>query len=267
MSSNIHPTAVLPEDIKLGKDVVIGPYTVIDGEVSIGDGTKIGNCVTLHGKLSIGKNCNIHPFSVLGGEPQDIKYEGETSEVIIGDNNVIREYVTIHRGTKGGGSQTIIGDNNLIMANVHIAHDCVLGNNIIMSNLATLGGHVQVQDFANIGGMAGVHHFVTIGKMSFVGGASKITQDVPPFVMIDGNPAEIRALNLEGMRRKKVSPESRAALKEAFRTIYRSDMNIMQSIYEIRANEGDMIPEVLELIEFIEDGRAARLGRRRDLRR
>lgn len=258
---SIHETAIIEKGAEIDKDVTIGPGAVIGPHVKIGKGTVVEERVSICGRTTIGRNNRFFPGSVIGAEPQDLKYRGEESYVFIGDNNIFREFITVHSGTSGGGSKTVIGNDNLLMCYVHVAHDCILGNNIIMSNLATLGGHVRVEDYVNIGGLAGVHHFVTLGKMAFIGGASKIVQDVPPYVIVDGNPSKIRALNLEGMRRHKIPPESISALKETFRHLFRSELSLSQAIKEIHDQSSDNIEEVKNLIQFFEDREKGKLGR------
>ncbi|MCX7935388.1 MAG: acyl-ACP--UDP-N-acetylglucosamine O-acyltransferase, partial [Planctomycetota bacterium] len=206
MAAKIHPTAVVSLDAEIGDNVEIGPFSVIGPRVRIGDGTRLRNHVTVVSHTAIGCGCDIYPQAVLGGEPQDLKFRGEESVLVIGDHNIIRECVTINRGTALGGGRTVIGDRNLIMAYVHIAHDCRIGNQCVITNCAQLAGHIVVEDMAIISGMVAVHHFVTIGTLSFVAGLSAVRTDVPPYMIVDGNPARVRKLNLEGLRRRGVTP-------------------------------------------------------------
>ena len=260
----IHPTAVVDPRAKLDEDVEIGPYSVIGPAVTLGPGCGVDNHVTLTGNTTIGANTHVHSCSVIGNIPQDLKYRGEETELIIGDNNTIREFVTINAGTAGGGGRTVLGDNNLLMAYVHVAHDCVLGNHIVLANVATLGGHIQLDDGARISGLAAVHHFVSIGRLAFVGGCAKVVRDVPPFAMVDGNPARIRGLNLEGLKRSGLDRQDIQALKEAYRLLYRSDYNRTQAIEEIRAQGLDEHPSSHELVRFLVASEQGRRGRGRE---
>lgn len=252
--SNIHPTAVVSSDAQIGEDVEIGPYSVIDGNVIIGARSKIGQNVRILEYTEIGKECEVHHGSVIGGVPQDKKFMGEVTRTIIGDNNIIREYVTINRGTAGGGARTVLGDRNLIMSYVHIAHDCILGNDIILASYTALTGHVVIDDFAATSGMVGIHHFCRIGRMAYIGGMSKVTQDVPPFIMADGNPCRYRALNLVGLRRQSLSPGAIAALKEAYRVLFVNKKGNLSDIIEgFKESEEYSFVEVQELVKFVEE--------------
>jgi UDP-N-acetylglucosamine acyltransferase len=248
-SLSIHPTAIVHPGAKLGRSVEIGPFCLVGEHVRIGDGTKLLAHVVINGRTSIGKECIIHPFTVVGGASQDKKYRGETSYVRIGDRNVIREYVTINRGT-GDGSQTAIGDDNHLLAYVHIAHNCMIGNRVVMSNLTQLAGHVIVGDGAVLGGMVGIHQFVRVGRMAMLGAHSKVLKDVPPFFTVAGNPASVRGLNNEGLKRNGVLRESLSELKEAYRLIYNSD-GTRASVVE-RLRRSLVTPEGKELVSFFE---------------
>jgi UDP-N-acetylglucosamine acyltransferase len=260
----IHQTAVVDQRANLADDVEIGPYSVVGPSVTIGPGTVVDNHVTITGHTTIGSGCHIHSCSVIGGDPQDLKFRGEETEVIIGDNNNIREFVTINAGTSGGGGKTVIGDENLLMAYVHIAHDCILGNRLVLANLATLGGHIKVDDGARISGLAAVHHFVAIGRLAFVGGCAKVVRDVPPFITVDGNPARVRGLNLEGLKRSGMSREDIQSLKEAYRLVYRSDLNRSQALEEIRAQGLDDHDPTAEFMGALTDSERGRRGRGRE---
>jgi UDP-N-acetylglucosamine acyltransferase len=246
-SLNIHPTAIVHPGADLGRGVEVGPFCLVGEHVKLGEGTRLLANVVINGHTSVGKQCEIHPFTVIGATSQDKKYRGEISHVRIGDRNVIREFVTIHRGT-GLGSDTIIGNDNLLLAYVHIAHNCRIGNNVVMSNSSQLAGHVTVEDYAGIGGMVGVHQFVRIGKMSFIGGYSKLLKDVPPYFMIQGNPGSVRGLNIEGMKRRGVARNAVNELKEAYRQLYRSE-DRRSSVLEQLRNSLET-GEGKELIEF-----------------
>lgn len=249
-SLNIHPLAIVHPEARLGRGVEVGPYCLIGERTTIGDGTKLLSNVVVNGYTTIGKDCEIHPFSVIGASSQDKKYRGEVSHVRIGDRNVIREFVTINRGT-GEGTETVIGDDNNLLAYVHIAHNCRIGNRVVMSNLAQLAGHVIVGDNANIGGMVGVHQFARIGRMAMVGGMSKVVKDIPPFMLVEGNPMTVYGLNTVGMKRNNVSPESISELKEAYRTLYRSGHNLSTAIELLR--ETLRTPEGHELLAFLQE--------------
>ena len=252
--SKIHPTAIISAEAQLGKNVEVGPYTVIDGSVVIGDDSVIGPNVRILEHTHLGQRCEVHHGSVIGGVPQDKKFHGEVTYTMIGDDNVIREYVTINRGTQGGGGKTVLGDRNLIMSYVHIAHDCILGSDIILASYTALTGHVVVDDFAATSGMVGIHHFCRIGKMAYIGGMSKVTQDVPPYVMADGNPCRYRALNLVGLRRHALSPGAIAALKEAYRVLFVDKRgNLSEIIERFRSSEEYSFAEVQNLVRFVEE--------------
>lgn len=245
----IHETAVIHPGARLGKDVEIGPYAVIGENVLIGDGTKIGAHVIIDGWTSIGKNCTIFTGAAIGAEPQDLKFRGEKSYVFVGDNTRIREYATINRAT-GEEEETRVGTGCLLMAYTHVAHNCVVGNNVIMSNAATLAGHVVVEDRAVIGGLSGVHQFVKIGRNAMIGGASKVVQDVPPFVIVDGHPARVSGLNSVGLSRAGISESVRHNLKKAYKILYRSGLTLTQAI-AVMEQELDSCEEVEHMLRFL----------------
>ncbi|HHV62481.1 MAG TPA: acyl-ACP--UDP-N-acetylglucosamine O-acyltransferase [Firmicutes bacterium] len=246
----IHSTAVIHPTAKLGRDVEVGPYCVIGAEVVIGDGTRLASHVVIDGPAIIGRNCRIASFACLGGDPQDVKYAGEKTTLVIGDNNLIREYATIHRGTPGGRGETRVGNNNMIMSYAHIAHDCVVGDNVIITGGAAIAGHVTVEDYAVIGGMAGVHQFVRVGRMAMVGGMAKVVKDIPPYFLVDGNPARAIGVNIVGMRRNGVAPEVRAEIRKAFKILYESRLNASQAIARM---EQELVEceEIKHLIDFL----------------
>ncbi|MCD5390750.1 acyl-ACP--UDP-N-acetylglucosamine O-acyltransferase [candidate division NPL-UPA2 bacterium] len=259
----IHPTAIIHPRAKLAEDVEVGPYSRIGENVTIGRGTRMAGQVFIDGWTRIGESNRIFPGVVIGTEPQDLKFKGEKSFLEIGDNNTIREYVTINRGTAGGRGRTTIGNNCLFMAYTHIAHDCHIGSSVVMSNLTTLGGHVTIEDEVWIGGLVGIHHFVSIGRLAFLGGYSKIVKDIPPFVLADGQPAEVRGLNVIGLRRAKFSSEKMSILKKAHQLLYRSQLNTSQAMAKIE-EELEPIEEVKHLIEFIKRSSKGRKGRARE---
>ncbi|GAB5046385.1 acyl-ACP--UDP-N-acetylglucosamine O-acyltransferase [Thermodesulfovibrio sp. TK110] len=249
--SQIHKTAIISSKAEIDEDVVIGPYCIIGDNVRIGKGTRLINHVQIEGITEIGENCTIFPFTTIGFPPQDIKYKGEKTGVKIGNNNIIREYVTIHRASVSGDGWTVIGDNNFIMAYVHIAHDCKIGNSVIMANLATLAGHVQVEDFAFIGGLVAVHQFTRIGAYAMIGGFSGVGQDVPPFTMASGPRAKLYGLNSVGLKRRGFSEETINILKKAYKILFRDKLQLKEAIEKVK-NELPQIPEIKHLIEFIE---------------
>jgi UDP-N-acetylglucosamine acyltransferase len=247
----IHSTAIVDPKAALAEAVEVGPYSIIGENVEIGKNTVVGSHVTIEGWTKIGKGCKIFPFASIGGPPQDLKFEGKKTELIIGNNNTIREFVTVNRATLHGGGKTIIGDNNLLMAYCHIAHDCHLGNNIIMSNAATLGGHIEIEDFAVVGGLAAIHQFVRVGAHSFIGGASAVAQDVPPYITAVGNRAKLYGINTVGLRRRNFSSRTIGELRWAYKIIFRSSLALKKALKQVREEITDS-PEVDHLVEFIE---------------
>jgi UDP-N-acetylglucosamine acyltransferase len=259
----LHPTAEIHPEAKLAKDVEVGAYSVIGPRVSISSGTRIHDHVSIIGNVTIGRNNQIFPYAVLGGAPQDVKFKRGDTTVKIGDGNFIREFVTIHRGTTKGTGRTVIGDSNYLMAYSHVAHDCELKNNIILSNGVQLGGHVVVQNGANLGGLAAVHHFVTIGRLSFVGGLTRIVRDVPPFMTVEGNPAKVRCVNVVGCRRARLTKKAIAALKEAYKLLFRSDIPLRDAVRELTDSYGE-IKEIMCLLRFLKKTGSGRQGRARE---
>jgi len=248
--SNIHPTAQIAEGVELGKDVIVGPFTTIEKNVYIGDGSVIHSHVLIGENTRMGKNNQVFQGAIVGSLTQDLKYDGGTTWLEIGDENIIREYVTINRGTSDGG-KTIIGNGNTFLAYTHIAHDCIVGNRVIMSNLSTLAGHVEVQDGAVISGYVGVHQFCKIGSMAMIGGMSKVTKDVPPFMKVQGNPAKVFGLNSVGLERNGVTREDRRVLRQAYELLYRSGYNVSQAVEEIKCDL-EPIESLKRLLEFLE---------------
>ncbi len=248
---NIHPTAIVEPGVQLDEGAQVGPYTVIKSDVKIGKNTVIGPHVVIDSHTDIGANCRIFQFSSIGAAPQDLKYRGEETRVIIGDNNVIREFVTINRSTTADIGVTKIGNNNLLMAYCHVAHNCRLGNFVVMANAANLAGHIDVEDYAIIGGLTGIHQFTRIGTHAFIGGASAVAQDVPPYVTASGNRAKLYGLNLVGLKRRGFSEETLNALRQAYRIIFRSSLILKKAIEKVRAEVPDL-PEVRHMVEFIE---------------
>jgi UDP-N-acetylglucosamine acyltransferase len=248
----IHSTAVISPGAELQEGVEVGPYSIIGPDVTIGADTYIGPHVVLEGRTEIGSNCRIFQFASIGAVPQDLKFGGERCKVVIGNNNVIREFVTIHSSTAADIAMTAIGDNNLIMAYCHVAHNCKLGNNIVMANAANLAGHIHVEDFAIIGGLSGVHQFARIGCHSFIGGASAVVQDVPPYLTVSGNRAKPYGLNLVGLKRRGFTDETIRALKKAYKIVYRSALTASAALEKI-SDEVEDLPEVRHFVEFIKN--------------
>lgn len=229
----IHPTAIIDERAVIGERVRIGPYCVVDGDVEIGEGTVLKAHIVVTGHTRIGKDNVIYPFATIGEENQDLKYAGEPTRVEIGDRNRIRESVTIHRGTVQDTGITRVGNDNLLMVNAHVAHDCVVGNDCILANNATLGGHVTIDDHAIIGGMCAVHQFCTIGAHVMVGGCSGVAQDVPPFVIAQGNHASPVGVNTVGLQRRGFSKEGIQAIRHAYKVLYRNGNTLEEAKLEI----------------------------------
>ncbi|WP_025819973.1 acyl-ACP--UDP-N-acetylglucosamine O-acyltransferase [Shewanella marina] len=246
----IDKLAFVHPDAKIGNNVTIGPWCYIGADVVIGDDCWLSSHVVVKGPTVIGNNNRIFQFASVGEECQDKKYAGEPTRLIIGDNNIIRESVTIHRGTTQDECETRIGSNNLFMAYVHIAHDCVVGNNVIMANNASIAGHVHVGDWAILGGMTGVHQFVHIGAHAFTGGSSLVLQDVPPFVMASGHAAVPRGLNLEGLKRRGFEKASLHALRRAYKILYRSSLTVEEAVAAL-AEEAQNDANVKMLVDFV----------------
>jgi UDP-N-acetylglucosamine acyltransferase len=255
----IHPTAVVDSDARVGEGTEIGPYVVIDGPVSLGRSNWIGPGAIITGKVTIGDENKIHGHVYIGNVPQDISYDGSCTGVEIGSGNILREFTNIHRGTKEGTS-TIVGDNNYLMVGTHIAHNCVIGSNVFMVNGASLGGYCEVHDGAFMSAYVIVHQFVRIGSYSITGILSKITKDVPPYMMVDGNPATVRGINTVGLRRNGFSPERRTVIKRAYRLMYRSNMILRDSTAQLRelsetTQSEESSGDIRGLIEFIESSK------------
>ncbi|MBN1848384.1 MAG: acyl-ACP--UDP-N-acetylglucosamine O-acyltransferase [Deltaproteobacteria bacterium] len=250
----VHPTAVISAHAQLDPDVEIGPYCVIGEEVSIGKGTIIGSHAVIEGPTSIGEQNTIFPFVCIGTPPQDVGYKDEDTSIRIGNGNIIREYVNINRATTKQDGITIVGNNNYIMAYSHVAHDCVLGDGIIMANVATLGGHTIIGDHANLGGIVATHQFVRIGAYAFIGGKSAVSQDVPPFVLAVGDRAKPYGINQKGLKRFGFSREVIDGLKKAYRIIWRETRQLNEGISRVR-KEIPLFPELEMFLEFIMDSK------------
>ena len=247
----IHQTAIVAPEAQLGADCYIGPFCTVGAEVSLGEGVRLDSHVAVDGRTSIGRGTHVFPFVSIGLAPQDLKYGGEETATEIGEENQIREFVTIHRGTAGGGGVTRLGDRNLLMAQAHVAHDCQIGSDVIMANAATLAGHVEIADRANVGAYSGVHQFCRVGREAFIGGYSVVVKDAPPFAIIQGNHAKCYGLNRVGMRRRGYKKEVIENLNHAYRLLLSSKLNTTQALERIR-EEISGCEEVDLLVEFIE---------------
>ncbi len=251
MTSFIHGTAIVAPSSRLGEGCHIGPFSVVGENVELGDGVRLDSHVVVDGHTTIGAETHVFPFVSIGLAPQDLKYAGEETRTAIGKRNQIREFVTIHRGTAGGGGLTKIGDDNLFMAQAHVAHDCQIGSEVIMANAATLAGHVEIADRANVGAYSGVHQFCRVGFEAFVGGYSVVVKDAPPFAIIQGNHARCYGLNRVGMRRRGYSAETIEKLHHAYHLLLSAKLNTTQALEKIKAEITDC-DEVDILVEFYE---------------
>ncbi|MDI6731931.1 MAG: acyl-ACP--UDP-N-acetylglucosamine O-acyltransferase [Candidatus Margulisbacteria bacterium] len=247
----VHPAAMVHSSAKLGKNVEIGPYSIIGPEVSIDDGTKIGAHCQLSRWISMGKDNLVHQGVSIGAAPQDLRYKGEKGQIVIGDRNVIREFTTIHLPS-GEGKQTVIGSDNFIMVHAHIPHNCRIGNQVVIGGYVGLAGHTEIEDQVIIGGLAGIHQFVRVGKLAMVGAQSKVVQDIPPYMLVEGNPAQIRSINSIGLQRRGHSNEAIAEIKKAFKIIYESGKNSAQSAEEIKKRLRPL-PEIEDIHQFLTD--------------
>jgi len=248
--TSIDPRAIVHPDAKLGEDVVIGPFCVVGSEVSLGDRTRLAAHVVVDGRCSLGPDNVVAPFASLGGPPQDLKYAGEPTSVTIGAGNRICEYVTVSRGTVGGGGVTRIGDKNLFMAYAHIAHDANVGSRIVFANAATLAGHVEVGDDSTVGAFSGVHQFCRIARHAFVGGYSVVTQDALPWVLTVGNRAVSHGVNVVGLKRKGYPQETVDAIKRCYLTLFRSKLLLDEALAKVEAESGS-IPEIRYFLDFV----------------
>jgi len=249
MATVIHPTAVVDKTAVLGEGVGIGALAYVGPGVKLGDRTRLHHHAAVEGNTELGRECEVFPFANIGGKTQDLKYKGGNPGTRIGDRNVFREYVTVHSATVDG-TNTVIGSDNLFLAYTHVAHECVLGNHIIMSNYAGLAGHVHVEDHALIAAFGGVHQFCRIGKHSMIGGAAKVVQDVPPFFIIDGSPATVRTINKVGLERHGYTPDQMNNIRQIFRILYRDGLNRSQALDKLAAHPASESAEFKHMIEF-----------------
>ena len=266
MGTLIAPTAVVDPKAEIDTEVEIGPFCVVGPDVTIGRGTRLHNHVTLMGRVTMGQNNQLYPGVVVGGEPQDLTYRGEPTEVVIGDWNMFRESVTINRGTKKEEGITTVGDRCYLMAGCHVAHDCRLGDRIVMANSTLLGGHVHVHNDATLSGGVAVHHFATIGSFSFVSGLSRVLHDVPPFMLVEGSPARPRCVNVVALKRNEFPDDIIKALSEAHRLLYRAKVGLDHAREILRGN-GMLLPTVNHLLSFVQNQHEGRHGRGRERRR
>ncbi|MBW1824267.1 MAG: acyl-ACP--UDP-N-acetylglucosamine O-acyltransferase [Deltaproteobacteria bacterium] len=250
----IHKTAIIDAKAELDSEVEVGPYCIIGSHVKIGKGTRLSPHVVIDGWTQIGEGCHIFQFASIGAIPQDLKYKGEESWVILGNNNVIREFVTINRGTAQSGGRTVIGDHNLLMAYCHVAHDCKIGNHVILANAATLAGHIEIEDYAIVGGLVAVHQFVRLGCHSIIGGFSGANKDIPPYMIANGQRVKLYGLNTVGLKRHNFSHEAVSNLKKAYRIIFRSSLTAKKALDQLQA-EIKNSPEVDHLINFIKNSK------------
>ena len=247
----IHPTAIVDPKAEIEEGVEIGPYSVIGKGVFIGRGTKIGPHVVIGEGTHIGKRCQIFQFASIGEAPQAFAYKGEKTSLLLGDENIVREYVTLHRGTPHGGGKTVIGNGNYFMAYSHVAHDCQIGSQVVLANGATLAGHILIEDYAIIGGLSAVHQFCQIGTHAFISGLTGVTLDILPYMLASGSRAKLYGLNMVGLKRHHFSEETVKALKKAYRIIFRSGLTLEKAMKRVEEDEISQMPEVQHLLHFI----------------
>jgi UDP-N-acetylglucosamine acyltransferase len=248
--AQVHPTAVVHPDAQLHETVEVGPFAVIGPKVRIGAGTKVGPHAVIEGRTTLGARNRVFQFAALGAAPQDLKYAGEDTELVIGDENQIREFTTLHIGTAGGGGVTRVGNRNLFMASSHVAHDCVVGNGCILANSAALGGHVVVEDHVIFSGLTAVHQFTRVGKHAFVAGGAMVVMDVPPYCMAQGDRAELVGLNTVGLERHGFTEEQIGRIKEAYKVLFRSKLQMAEAVARLKAELGGH-SEIDHLLDFI----------------
>ncbi len=261
MATQVHPTAIVEPGAQLGADAAVGPYAYVGAQVRLGPGCRLLHHAAVTGRTTLGAGNTVHPGAVIGGPPQDLKYTGEDTELVVGERNTFRECVTVNLGTAGGGGRTTIGNDCLLMAYVHVAHDCVLEDRVVLANSVQLAGHIRVEYGAILSGLSAAHHFVTIGRLSFIGGMSAVRTDVPPFMLVEGNPARVRNLNLVGLHRHKVPDQSIAALKKVFRLAYRDNLPREQVLDRVETMDIRSVDEVRALIQSFRATQAGRHGR------
>ncbi len=249
VETEIHPSAIVDPNAELGQGVIVGPWSIIGPRVRVGDGTRVGSHVLIERDTTVGADCQLHQGAVLGTDPQDLKFRGEETVLIVGDRTIIREYATLNRGT-ADLLQTVVGDDCILMAYSHIAHDCQIGNNVVISNAVNMAGHVFIEDWTIVGGLTAIHQFVRIGAHAFVGGASRTSKDVPPYTKAAGSPMKLYGLNSVGLDRRGFSPELRKALKKAYRAVFQTSLPLTQGLEQAEA-EAEDYPEVRHFLSFI----------------
>lgn len=269
---DIDPTAIVDSNAVIADDVQVGPFCRVGPGVTLGGGTRLVSHVSVLGRTTLGKGNTVWPFASLGGDPQDLKYNGEDTQLIIGNDNDIREGVTIHKGTEADRGVTTVGDGNLIMAYAHIGHDCIVGNRIVITNAVQLAGHVRIEDHVGIGGGAGLHHFVTVGRYAFIGGMSRIVADVPPFMFVEGHPARVRSVNTVGLTRHGFDDDVQELLKEAWRMLFKKPAedegvgHSHEAMIELTRDHGDKW-YIRELVDFLKQSSKGTYGRYREAHR
>lgn len=255
----IHPTAIVDSAAELGYAVTVGPFSIIEGNVCVGRGTRIASHVLLASGARLGEECRIAHGAVLGTIPQDLKFGGEESELVVGDRTLVREFCTLNRGTAHGHRVTSVGKDCMLMAYCHVAHDCSLGDNVIMANCVNLAGHVAIEDWVSVGGLTVIHQFVKIGRHAFVGGRSRITQDIPPYILTSGEPMAYYGPNAIGLHRRGFTSHQIETIKKAYNLLYRSKLNVKQAVEAIRS-EVEQTPEVQDILRFVGDSNRGLIG-------
>ena len=258
IKNKIHPTSIVDPQAHLGEDIEVGPFSIIEAGVQIGDGCRIASHVLIAGGANLGKECNIHKGAVIGTVPQDLKFDGEESVLIVGDRTTIREYCTLNRGTAEGGGITQVGSDCLLMAYSHVAHDCKLGNHVILANGVNMAGHVTIEDFVIMGGLSVIHQFAIVGQHAFIGGHGRISQDVPPYIITIGD--AYNGLNSVGLRRRGFTTKQITPIKHAYRLIYRSKLTLTNAVEAIKS-ELEQTEEIRIILEFIEHSKRGLVGR------
>ncbi len=250
MTVTLHPTAIVDPKAQLGEGVEIGPFCTVGPDVTLGDRVRLVSHAVIAGVTTLGEDCIVHPFAALGGAPQHLGHKGEPTELVTGARNIFREYVTMHTGTVNGGGVTRLGSDCLLMVNSHVAHDCQVGNHVVLAQGATLGGHVQVGDFVFMGGMSAAHQWARIGRYSFVGGLAAVTKDIIPYGSVWGNHARLEGLNLVGLKRRGFSRETIVALRNAYRIMFAPEGTFQERLDDVVVSFGH-VPEVMEIVDFI----------------
>lgn len=261
MPTNIHPSAIVSSKAIISDNVTIGPFSVVEDDVFIGEGTQIGSSALLANGTRVGKNCKISHGAVLGTLPQDLKFGGEQTTLEIGDNTTIREYATLNRGTKAH-MKTVVGSNCFLMAYIHVAHDCIIGNNVVIANAVNMAGHVEIEDYVIIGGLTAIHQFVRIGKHAMVGGGLRASKDIPPYVLAANEPICFEGTNIVGLKRRNFSSEKITNIENAYRYVYESGLNVSQAVEKIK-KELPLTEEIVDILNFIGKSKRGIIGRKR----